>query len=79
MQDVDVVDDDGSPIDAICNWLSYIGAGYRNLQVFNYDSIDNLFEDKDMVQEPLRVAMTNLTKIKNPSLIYVHLQNLHWI
>lgn len=55
---------------AICNWVSYIGANYRNAHdlCLEYGNMDIAYVDETAFLEPLTVAMTNLTHLRNLSL-----------
>lgn len=54
----------GDPtLDTISNWISYIGAGYRNLQELTLDCSyyeDDILGNRQTILESLTAAMTNL-------------------
>lgn len=54
--------------DAISNWISYIGACYRNLEELKLES-DEYGEfvdvDKNIVQQSLKVALTKLMQLSS--------------
>lgn len=58
--------DDGPATDVICNWISYIGASYKNLQELKMDYAETYFAtDYARVLNTLNIATTNRKQINN--------------
>lgn len=60
-----MVDNEGPAIEATCNWMSYIGASYENVQELQieYCDYDNPI-DYARVLDALNIAMIDLDQIK---------------